>query len=252
MGVGLVGIDRDRYFLSCKTKMRDQAGAQEELDRSLKRLKTDYFDLYQLHCLKRPEEVQECLAPGGAMETIVKARDAGKVKHIGFSAHTTKAALAALHRFAFDTVMFPINFVEYHTIGFGKAVVGLAVEKGAGVISIKPVSRGRWPEGMERTRKWWYRPVEEPEEVGMAMRFALGLKGVATAIPVSFLDILDTVMEQSRENRPNTDEEDVALRQIAATCESLFRREEEAVALHRPRHGALYPDSPHDGCCGRV
>jgi len=86
----------------------------------------------------------------------------------------------------------------------------------------------------------------------MAMRFALGLKGVATGIPVSFLDILDTVIEESGEDRPNTEEEAAALRQIAATCESVFRREEEAVALHRPLHGPPYPDSPHDGCCGQV
>ena len=54
MGIGLQGIPRDQIFLSCKTRMRDKAGAKEELDRSLKRLKTDYFDLYQLHCLFEP------------------------------------------------------------------------------------------------------------------------------------------------------------------------------------------------------
>ena len=61
MGVGLEGIDRDKVFLSCKTKRRDKAGAKEELDRSLKRLKTDRFDLYQLHCLFEPEEVTQAL-----------------------------------------------------------------------------------------------------------------------------------------------------------------------------------------------
>ncbi len=250
MGIGLEGIDRDRIFLSCKTKMRDRKGAREELERSLKRLKTDHFDLYQLHCLRRPEEVEEALGPGGAMETILKAREEGKVKHVGFSAHTTKAALAALGGFDFDTVMFPINFVEYYTIGFGKPVLELAAEKGAAVISIKPVSRGLWPKDMERTRRWWYRPVEDEKEIGLAMRFALGLKGVVTGIPVSFLDITDKVIEACREDRPNTREEDEAIRRLAAECTSVFRREEEQVARGVPAHVPVYADSPHE-CCGR-
>ena len=246
MGVGLVGLDRDKYFLSCKTKMRDKQGAREELERSLTRLKTDHFDLYQLHCLKRPEEVREALGPGGAMETILKAKEQGKLRHIGFSAHTTKAALAALKGFDFDTVMFPINFVEYYTIGFGKAVIELAKKKGAALIAIKPVSRGLWPKGMERTRRWWYRPVEDPKEIGLAMRFTLGLEGLVTGIPVSFLDILDRVIEAARVDRPNTAAEAEEIRRLAGTCESVFRKQEQAVASACPAHDPLYPDSPHD------
>lgn len=246
MGVGLQGVERDKIFLSCKTKRRDRQGAWEELERSLTRLKTDRFDLYQLHCLKHPDEVAEALGKGGAMEAIVEAQKEGKVKHIGFSAHTTKAAMAALNGFPFDTVMFPINFVEYYTIGFGKPVLKLAQEKGAAAISIKPVSRGRWPEGMERTRRWWYRPVEDPEEVGLAMRFTLGLPGVVTGIPISFLDILDRVIEASRVDRPNTEAEAQRVREIAATCESVFRREEQQVAYDGRPTGPVYPDSPHE------
>src|SRR3974390_2555283 len=106
MGIGLQGIDRSKYFLACKTHKRDKAGAQIELERSLKRLKTDHFDLYQLHHLVRPSEVKEVFATDGAMEVIQKARDDGKIKYIGFSSHTTKSALDAMKRFKFDTVMF--------------------------------------------------------------------------------------------------------------------------------------------------
>jgi predicted aldo/keto reductase-like oxidoreductase len=246
MGIGLEGIDRSKIFLSCKTQKRDKEGAREELERSLERLKTDHFDLYQLHCLRRPEEVVQALGPGGAMETILKAKEEGKIRHIGFSAHTTKAALAALNGFPFDTVMFPINFVEYYTIGFGKAVLELAAEKQAAVISIKPVSRGLWPKDTERTRRWWYRPVEDPQEIGLAMRFTLGLEGVVTGIPVSFLDILDKVVEACREDRPNTEAEAEAVRQLAGQCESVFRREEEQVAARVPAHIPVYADSPHE------
>ncbi len=145
MGIGLQGIDRDKIFLSCKTKRRDKAGCKEELDRSLKRLKTDRFDLYQLHCLFEPDEVQQALDPKqGAIATILDAQKAGVIKYIGFSAHTTRAAITALQSFEFDTVMFPINFVEQSTIGMGKQVVELAQKQNAGIISIKPISKGGW------------------------------------------------------------------------------------------------------------
>jgi predicted aldo/keto reductase-like oxidoreductase len=250
MGIGLQGLDRSKIFLSCKTKARDKVGAREELERSLKRLKTDHFDLYQLHCLKRPEEVQQALGPGGAMETILQAQQAGKIKHIGFSAHTTKAALAALSGFDFATCMFPINFVEYYTIGFGKPVLQLAAEKNTAIISIKPVSRGRWPKDMERTYRWWYRPVEDDKEMLLAMRFALSLPGVVTGIPISFLDILDKTIAAARQFQPITDEETEQVRRIAATCESVFQREEQQVAANVPAGVPVYPDSPHE-CCGR-
>src|SRR5437588_637551 len=80
----------------------------------------------------QPPAVKQALGPDGAMETILKAREEGKIKYIGFSAHTTKGALEALNGFKFDTIMFPINFVEYYTRGFGKDVLAKANEQGAG------------------------------------------------------------------------------------------------------------------------
>ncbi|MHC4556301.1 MAG: aldo/keto reductase, partial [Planctomycetota bacterium] len=195
MGIGLQSIDRDRIFLACKTKMRDKEGARRELERSLDRLKTDRFDLYQLHHIRTPEEVKKALGPGGAMETILKAKEQGKIRYIGFSAHTTKGALEAMKGFRFDTVMFPINFVEYFKLGFGKPVLELAKEQGAAVLAIKPMSKGPWPEGVERTRKWWYRATETQEETNIAMRFTLSQKPVVAGIPPSFLDLLDKAIE---------------------------------------------------------
>jgi predicted aldo/keto reductase-like oxidoreductase len=120
MGIGLQGLDRSKYFLACKTKKRDKEGCRKELEQSLRLLKTDYFDLYQLHHLVRPSEVQQALGPDGAMEAILEARKAGKVRFIGYSAHTTKAALEVMKGFKFDTRHVPINFVEYYNRGFGK------------------------------------------------------------------------------------------------------------------------------------
>ncbi|NQT01585.1 MAG: aldo/keto reductase, partial [Planctomycetes bacterium] len=159
MGIGLqaVNIDRSSIFLACKTKMRDKDGARSELERSLKRLKTDYFDLYQMHHLRTPDEVKEALGPGGAIETLLKAKEEGKIRYLGFSAHTTRGALDVMNGFRFDTAMFPINFVEFFKMGFGKPVLELANKQGVAVMAIKPMSKGPWPEGAERTREWWYR-----------------------------------------------------------------------------------------------
>ncbi|MBN2473916.1 MAG: aldo/keto reductase [Pirellulales bacterium] len=246
MGVGLQGLKRDEYILACKTKMRDKKGAREELDRSLRRLKTDHFDVYQMHCLKRPEEVEQALGPDGAMETILQAKQEGKVRFVGFSAHTTKGALAAMKQFRFDTVMFPINFVEYFTLGFGKPVLELAEQQGAGVLAIKAMSRGAWPAGVERTRRWWYRSVEEEAEVLLALRFTLSQAGVVAAFPPSFVDLLDKAVRAAPAYRPLTEAETAELRNLATTCESLFRKEEQQVAGTTQCHEPPYPDSPHE------
>ena len=248
MGVGLRGLERDKYFLACKTKKRDKEGCREQLENSLRQLKTDHFDLYQLHHLVRPAEVEQALGPGGAMETILKARDEGKVKWIGFSAHTTKAALKALGGFDFDTVMFPINFVEYYTRDFGKQVLARAREKGAAVLAIKPLSWGTWPDGAKKTREWWYRSVEEQKDVNLAMRFTLSQPGVVAGIPPSFVDLLERAIEAGKALQPLDDSAVTELREMAANRGSIFLREEQQVALNAPRWRPVYPDSPHE--CG--
>lgn len=248
MGIGLQGLDRSKIFLACKTKMRDKEGARKELERSLRRLKTDHFDLYQLHAIFTPEEVQKALGPGGAMETILKAKEQGKIRFIGFSAHTTKGALTAMKGFRFDTVMFPINFVEYFKMSFGKPVLKLAEEQGAAVLAIKPLSKGPWPQGMERTRQWWYRATETQDETNAAMRFTLSKKPVVAGIPPSFLDLLDKAIEAGRSYRPIADEETEQLKKTAGDCLSLFKSQEEAVARDQHLHEPFYPDSPHE-CC---
>jgi len=248
MGIGLQALDRSKYFLACKTKMRDKDGCRMELERSLQRLKTDHFDLYQMHCLRTPEEVKQTLGPGGAMETILKAKEQGKIRFIGFSAHTTKGAVEALNGFNFDTCMFPINFVEFYKIGFGKEVLKVAAGKGTAVIAIKPLSKGPWPQGMDVTRKWWYRCTEAQEEANAAMNWTLSRRGVVAGIPPSFLDLLDRAIEAGKSYRRITREEAKTLRQTADTCLSLFEREEAKVARGEQFDKPVYPDSPHE-CC---
>jgi len=245
MGIGLQGIDRSRIFLACKTKMRDKDGARMELERSLKRLKTDYFDLYQMHAIFTEDEVKQALGPNGALETFLKARDEGKIRHFGFSAHTTAGAVAALNGFAFDCVMFPLSFVDYFDSGFGKAVIESATEKGAAVVAIKALSKGSWPQGVERTRRWWYRTTEEQKETDLAVHFTLSLPGVVAAIPPSWLDLVDKAIEAGRSLRPITETETLELRRIAGDCQPLFREEPRQVAADCPRDHHIDPDCPH-------
>jgi predicted aldo/keto reductase-like oxidoreductase len=247
MGIGLRGLDRSKYFLACKTKKRDQEGARQELEQSLKLLQTDHFDLYQLHHLVQPSQVKQALGPGGAMETILKAKAEGKIKWIGFSAHTTKAALEALKGFKFDTVMFPINFVEYYTRGFGKEVLDLADAQGAGVLAIKPLSWGTWPKDATKTREWWYRSVEEPKDIELALRFTLSQKGVVAGIPPSFVDLFERSVEAAKAFRPLDEPAIEQLKQMATNRGSLFLGEEQQVALNRPHWTAVHPESPHEG-----
>ena len=245
LGIALQGLKRDDYILACKTKMRDKDGCRLELERSLKRLKTDHFDLYQLHHLVKPEDVKKALGPGGAMEMILEAKKQGKVRAIGFSAHTTKAALEALNGFNFDSVMFPISFSEYYTRGFGKEVLALAKEKGTAVISIKTIHAGAWPQGAERTRKWWYRPLEKQDEIDLAYRWTLSLPGVVAGIPISFLDLQAKCITAGLGYRPATAADAKKLEKMAEGCGSIFKREEDMVAFNSP-----YPHHPHDCCPG--
>ncbi len=240
MGVGLQGIDRSKYFLACKTHKRDKAGAQMELDRSLQRLKTDHFDLYQLHHLVRPAEVDQVFGSDGAMEVILKAKEQGKIKYIGFSAHTTKGALKAMKAFRFDTVMFPINFVEFYNRNFGKEILELANEQGAGVIAIKPLSWGLYPNDAPKNRDWWYSSVEEPKQIELAMRFTLSQKGVVTGIPTSFIELLDKTIDAAKAYKPLDTAAVEQLQHMAANRESIFLNEEKQVAMNHPHGNPMY------------
>lgn len=251
MGIALEGVKRDSYYLGCKTKKRDAAGAREELERSLIRLKTDYFDVYQLHHIVKPAEVEQAFGPNGVMEMVLQARKEGKIRAIGFSAHTTKGALQIMRGFKFDTVMFPINYVEYFTRDFGRDVLKLAEEQGAAVLSIKTMSAGTWAKDEKRNRQWWYKSLEAQEEINLAYRWTLSLPGVVMGYPPSWLDLQDKAIEAGIAWKPASAADAEQIKQMALNGGSLFKREEDSVALGTtPR--AYYPDFPHERCPGSL
>jgi aryl-alcohol dehydrogenase-like predicted oxidoreductase len=180
---------RDKSFLACKTTCRDAAGAREELERSLKRMRTDHFDLYQLHALIDPEkDLQPALGPGGALETILKARDEGKVRYIGFSAHRPDTARMAIEQFDFDSILFPINMFCHFGNGFEEQPLELARQRDMGILALKSMARSSWENGSGRVvrehyAKCWYEPLVTREEALPALRFTLGQPGLTALLP---------------------------------------------------------------------
>ena len=174
---------RKSVFLACKTMARDARGAEAELARSLQTLKTDFFDLYQFHAVTHVEEVERIFAVGGAMETVIKARDNGKISYIGFSAHSETAAIAMIDRFHFDSILFPFNMICYARGSFGPVVMERAKKEGVARLALKMLARCPWPEGSEKNYpKAWYQPIDDPEEARKAVRFTLS-EDVTAAIP---------------------------------------------------------------------
>jgi len=175
---------RKNVFLACKTTERSRDGAQRELEHSLRTMRTDHFDLYQLHAVTTREDVDRIFAPGGALEAFVAARKAGKVRFLGFSAHSVEAALALIGRYDFDTILFPTNFATWNAGNFGPQVLAAAQAKQMGILALKAMARGPWPKDAKRDTypKCWYEPLSAPDEALMGLRFTLS-HPVTAAIP---------------------------------------------------------------------
>lgn len=175
---------RDGSFLACKTTKRDAAGARAELDSSLQVLQTDHFDLYQLHGLTKVAEVEQVCGPGGAMETLLQAREAGKVRYLGFSAHHVESALLAMSQFQFDSVLFPFNAICLERGDFGRQVLNEAKRRHIARLGLKAIAWTPVPKGTERKYpKCWYLPQDDPARAELLLRYALDLPITATVPP---------------------------------------------------------------------
>lgn len=171
---------RKKSFLACKTGKRDQAGAEAELNESLKQLHTDHIDLYQFHALKSMEDLDKIFESKGAMETFIKARKEGKIKYIGFSAHNEEVALKAMDMFDFDTILYPINSVCWYNGNFGPAVYEKALKKDMGILALKSVAKTRVPKDERPYPNMWYEPFGEENEIDNCLRFTLSKNIAAT------------------------------------------------------------------------
>jgi len=217
---------RDQFFLGCKTMERTKEGAAAEMRRSLDLLGVDSFDLYQIHAVTNMDELDQATNPGGALEAMIQARDEGLTRFIGITGHGVESPavfLEALERFDFDSVLFPINFVQYANLEFrenSNELLRVCRERDVGTMIIKSVCRGPWGK-QEQVYNTWYQPFDDLENVQKAVHFALSqdVTGICTA---GDKHILPMVLEACENFIPLDEHEQEALIESASAFEPLF------------------------------
>jgi predicted aldo/keto reductase-like oxidoreductase len=216
---------RKDVFLACKTTDRSEGGARTELERSLGRLHTDHFDLYQFHAVSSMKDVDEICKVGGAGDLFLKARDEGKVKYLGASIHDAEAGIKLMDSFPLDSVLFPVNFVAWSKGHFGKQLLEHAKLKGITRLALKSMALGRLPEGTDsKTTKYpkcWYQPVEDPKLAEQAVRFTLSQE-ITAAIPPGDERLFDTALDIASGFKPLNAKEQDALMQRAPSIVPIF------------------------------
>jgi len=221
-----LGRERDRFFVGCKTMERSKAGAALELRQSLERLQIDHFDLYQLHAITSIEELDEVTRPGGALEAIIQARDAGLTRYIGITGHgidSPAVFVEALRRFDFDTVLFPLNFVQYANPIFrqnSEELLRQCRAKDVGTMIIKSITKGPWGEQI-KTHNTWYQPFTDAEHIQQAVNFVLSqdVTGLCTAGDTRLLPL---VLRACEDYVALSESEQEALIATAEAYEPLF------------------------------
>jgi aryl-alcohol dehydrogenase-like predicted oxidoreductase len=147
MGKALRDGYRQKVFLMTKIDGRTRTAAAEQIDQSLKRLQTDVIDLMQIHEVIRSNDPQQCFAAGGAIEALVEAQRAGKIRFIGFTGHKDpKMHIDMLqeadrHGFAFDALQLPLNVLDHHWNSF-EQVLPEAHQRNVAVLGMKPLGAG--------------------------------------------------------------------------------------------------------------
>ncbi|MCS7044183.1 MAG: aldo/keto reductase [Bryobacteraceae bacterium] len=167
-GIGLEGVRRN-VFLTSKTMARTAAEARRDLETSLRLLKTDYLDLWQIHDVRDQNDIGRILAPGGALEALEAAKKEGKCRLIGFTGHFDPAAHAALLKAygGWDSVMMPLHAADHAWLSFEQIALPVAVQQGVAVQAIKVFGKANLLRALN--------PVE-------CLRYVLSLPGVHVAI----------------------------------------------------------------------
>ena len=207
---------RKDFFLATKTGSRRAREAREDVHRSLERLRVDSVDLIQMHSLGHPDDWDQAMGPGGALEALVEAKAQGLVRAIGVTGHGW--TIAAMHRrslarFAFDSILLPYNFFMMQNERYREAferVTAICRERNVAVQTIKGIARGPWA-AAERTHATWYQPLERQEDIDRAVHWVLGRPGIFLNT-AGDLGLLPKVLDAAnRFTRRPSDEEMTAL-----------------------------------------
>ena len=216
---------RDKCFLACKTDGRLKDDSRTDLENSLRLLQTDHLDLYQFHALTKMTDLDKVLGPGGAIETFEAAKKEGKIRHIGFSVHSVETALAALDRYDFDTVLFPLNWVLVTQANFGLQILKRAQEKQMGILCLKSMAKTVWPAEQRRNHpepKCWYQPAAFPDEASLGLRWTLG-HPITAALPPGDERYFRLAMDVAQSYQPLAPHEEQALLSGGKGVEPFFR-----------------------------
>jgi len=216
----------DKFFIGCKTMERTREGARAEMHRSLEKLGRKRFDLYQFHAVTQFSELDEIFAPGGALEAVLEARQQGLLKYIGITGHGVDAPaiyLEALRRFDFDSILFPLNFVQYTNPVYRantEALIKECRQKNVGTMVIKTITKGPWNE-REHTHTTWYEPFSDQTMIQKSVDFALSqdVTGLCTAGDIT---VLPLVLEACQNFTPMSADEQESLIQSAGQYQPLF------------------------------
>ena len=201
LGYGLEGI-REDFVIATKSMSRDKEGMAKDIDISLKNLRTDYIDLYQVH---NPSEAQleQLQAPGGALEALLEAKAAGKVRHIGLTAHSLEVFKKALELDWVETIMFPYNIVENQ----GEKQIKACSEKNIGFVTMKPLAGGAI------------------EDATLALRYICANEDVTVVIPgMADPKELDQNIAAVSDTSPITAEEQAKFQEVRSALGTQFCR----------------------------
>jgi aryl-alcohol dehydrogenase-like predicted oxidoreductase len=217
---------RKNVFLACKTGRRGAAAARQELEQSLRRLKTDHFDLYQMHSVSTMQDVEQILGPNGAAETFLQAKKEGKVRYLGFSAHNEAAAEALLEKFPADSILFPLNYVCWSQGNFGPRILAKAKQKGVARLALKAMAYTPWPKGMNRAERscptCWYQPLDGREKTRKALYFTLS-QDITAAVPPGNAELFQLALELAAGFKPLSKTEQRDVLASAQGVEPIFR-----------------------------
>src|SRR5690606_18168981 len=158
------------------------------------------------HAVSSSNDVEQILSPGGAAEVFLKARKEGKVRYLGFSAHNAEAAIALMDQMPLDSVLFPVNYVNYQQGNFGQQILAHAKKKNVARLALTTMACRPWPKGTTRGArdaypKCWYEPLSQRAMARDGIRFTLS-EDVTAAIPPGDQRLFELAVELAQEFTP--------------------------------------------------